>query len=183
MKKTIVYIDAFNLYYGLLKGTANKWLDPVAFSKALLADDHEIVGVKYFTSQIKPEPDDPAASLRQMVYLNALSTLSEVSVIKGFYKRRVVDLPLANEPCRTCKRIARHAHIWNLDSPCLCWTWPAPKMKVRLRQTAQSRAASTTPSATHSTCRRATSRCSGLRSTTTEIRTAMERRPYRRTPR
>ena len=28
MKKTIVYIDAFNLYYGLLKGTANKWLDP-----------------------------------------------------------------------------------------------------------------------------------------------------------
>ena len=106
MKKTIVYIDAFNLYYGLLKGTANKWLDPVVFSKTLLADDHEIVGVKYFTSQIKPEPDDPDASLRQMVYLNALSTLSEVSVIKGFYKRRVVDLPLANEPCRTCKRIA-----------------------------------------------------------------------------
>ena len=109
MKKTIVYIDAFNLYYGLLKGTANKWLDPVAFSKALLADDHEIVGVKYFTSQIKPEPDDPAASLRQMVYLNALSTLSEVSVIKGFYKKargglaaRQRTLPYVQAHC--CRR-------------------------------------------------------------------------------
>ena len=29
-KKTIVYIDGYNLYYGLLKGTAYKWLDLLA---------------------------------------------------------------------------------------------------------------------------------------------------------
>ena len=50
MKRTNVYIDGYNLFYGLLKGTAWKWLDLLAFSKALLRDDHEILAVKYFTS-------------------------------------------------------------------------------------------------------------------------------------
>ena len=30
MKKTIVYIDGTNLYYGQLRGTHNKWLDLLA---------------------------------------------------------------------------------------------------------------------------------------------------------
>ena len=41
MKRTIVYIDGFNLYYGLLRGTCAKWLDLYAFAKALLAPDHD----------------------------------------------------------------------------------------------------------------------------------------------
>jgi hypothetical protein len=35
--KTRVYIDGFNLYYGLLRGTPHKWLDlelPLARGKA-----------------------------------------------------------------------------------------------------------------------------------------------------
>ena len=37
MKRTIAYIDGYNLYYGLLqKNPGSKWLDPVAFVKALL---------------------------------------------------------------------------------------------------------------------------------------------------
>ena len=36
MKKTIVYIDGYNLYYGLLKGTSYKWLDLFAFARRLL---------------------------------------------------------------------------------------------------------------------------------------------------
>ena len=36
MKKTIVYIDGFNLYYGLLRFSQNKWLDVVMFAKSLL---------------------------------------------------------------------------------------------------------------------------------------------------
>ena len=35
-KRTIVYIDGFNLYYGLLRFTSYKWLDIVAFAKSLL---------------------------------------------------------------------------------------------------------------------------------------------------
>ena len=42
MKRTIVYIDGYNLYYGLLKGTHCKWLDLMAFVKALLRPDHDV---------------------------------------------------------------------------------------------------------------------------------------------
>ena len=53
-KKTIVYIDGYNLYYGLLKGTAYKWLDLLAFARQLLPDDHEVIAVKY-----SPPPPPP----------------------------------------------------------------------------------------------------------------------------
>ena len=52
MKRTIVYIDDYNLYYGLLKGATYKWLDLMAFVKSLLRSDHEIVAVKYFHSAV-----------------------------------------------------------------------------------------------------------------------------------
>ena len=42
MKKTIAYIDGFNLYYGLLQKVPRyKWLDPFAFVKALLREDRQ----------------------------------------------------------------------------------------------------------------------------------------------
>ena len=46
-KRTIVYIDGFNLYYGLWRFTSYKWLDIVAFAKSLLPhpEKHEIVAV------------------------------------------------------------------------------------------------------------------------------------------
>jgi hypothetical protein len=33
--KTNVYIDGFNLYYGAVKGTPHKWLDPAALCARL----------------------------------------------------------------------------------------------------------------------------------------------------
>ena len=41
-KRTIVYIDGSNLYYGLLRDSTDKWLDLMLFVKSLLRDDHEI---------------------------------------------------------------------------------------------------------------------------------------------
>ena len=40
IKRTAVYVDGYNLYYGLLKGTPYKWLDPVRLVAELLRDDH-----------------------------------------------------------------------------------------------------------------------------------------------
>ena len=40
MKKTRVYIDGYNLYYGLLKGTPWKWLDLELFSRVLVFNPH-----------------------------------------------------------------------------------------------------------------------------------------------
>ena len=66
MKKTIVYIDGFNLYYGLLRSSKNKWLDVVAFANSLLPrpDEHEILAVKYFTARVNYDPAEPTAQMR-----------------------------------------------------------------------------------------------------------------------
>ena len=47
MKKTIIYIDGFNLYYGLLRFSHCKWLDVVSFASALLPrpEEHEILDI------------------------------------------------------------------------------------------------------------------------------------------
>ena len=75
MKKTIVYIDGFNLYYRLLRFSQNKWLDVVMFAKSLLPRlaEHEIMAVKYFTARVNYDPAEPTAQMRQSVYLSALA--------------------------------------------------------------------------------------------------------------
>lgn len=53
MKKAIVYIDGYNLYYSLLRRSAYKWLDVVSLFKSLLkaqVPDAELAAVKYFTA-------------------------------------------------------------------------------------------------------------------------------------
>jgi len=103
MKRTIVYIDGYNLYYGLIKGTKDKWLDLLSLSKALLNSEHEIVEVKYFTAPIKTFPFDAAATVRQNVYLQALSTLPNLKVFLGFYSKNPTLLPAQSERCRVCE--------------------------------------------------------------------------------
>jgi uncharacterized LabA/DUF88 family protein len=73
----VVYIDGFNLYRrSLEKRQGVKWLDLEKLSRNLLPD-YEVVGVEYFTANIKPTVNqDPRASTRQQIYLRALATLS-----------------------------------------------------------------------------------------------------------
>ncbi len=73
--KTTVYIDGFNLYYGALKGTAYKWLDPLALCKIMIPDN-EVTSIKYFTARVSPRPNDPDQPTRQNTYLRALRMCS-----------------------------------------------------------------------------------------------------------
>ena len=102
MKRTVAYIDGYNLFYGLLKGTPNKWLDPTRLVSALLRNDHNLVSVKYFTSPVKTYPNDAAALDRQKVYVQALSTLPNVEIIQGFYRKDTVLMPVHEEECKGC---------------------------------------------------------------------------------
>lgn len=103
MKRTIVYVDGYNLYYGLLKGSKAKWLDLVSFARALLRSDHEIVKVRYFTAPIKTYPYDAPAVERQNAYLQALATLPEIEIILGFYSKNPTLLPAYEEQCKKCE--------------------------------------------------------------------------------
>ena len=89
-----VYIDGYNLYYGLLKGTVWKWLDLWAFARLLLKPDIELSAVKYFTALIKTYPHDQAAIDHQKIYLQAVTAQGKVEIIPGFYNKNIPrDLP------------------------------------------------------------------------------------------
>lgn len=104
MKNTIVYIDGYNLYYGLLKGTSDKWLDLAKFAKELVGAEHNVLTVKYFTSWVKPHPYEVAAVERQNVYLQALQAHGSVETTLGFYSKRKKLLPAVEDACLSCDK-------------------------------------------------------------------------------
>lgn len=91
--KTHVYIDGFNLYYGLLKGTAHKWLDLEVFCDSLLPRN-EVEKIYYFTAKLDARPNDPDQPTRQMAYLQALGSLPRVEVHFGSFMSSVVSQAL-----------------------------------------------------------------------------------------
>ena len=74
--KTYVYVDGFNLYYGAVKGTSLRWLNPVELARQVLPPGHQIEKLKYFTARVSGAAD-PGAPARQQQYLSALMTLPE----------------------------------------------------------------------------------------------------------
>ena len=105
MKRTIVYIDGYNLFFGLLKGTPWKWLDVVHMVKSLLTVDHEIVQAYFFTSIVTPYPYEPESIERQNVYLQALALDPLVRIVKGKYCRRKAHLPPVSKGCLDCDEL------------------------------------------------------------------------------
>jgi uncharacterized LabA/DUF88 family protein len=95
--RTNVYVDAFNLYYGCLKGTPYRWLDLEALCRRLLPND-EINRIRYFTALVSARPDDPQEPQRQLTYLRALRTIPNLSIHTGHYLSHPVRMRLANPP-------------------------------------------------------------------------------------
>jgi len=95
--RTRVYVDGFNLYYGALKGTQFKWLDPVGLTASLLPREYVIDRLRYFTARVSGKVD-PRAPARQRVHLKALATLPEVDIHYGRFLSKTAWRPLANLP-------------------------------------------------------------------------------------
>jgi hypothetical protein len=61
--RTVVYIDGYNLYYGLVRRTNLKWLDLVAlFRDHVLDSSAQLVEVRYYTASILARRSDDAKS-------------------------------------------------------------------------------------------------------------------------
>ena len=95
--RTRVYVDGFNLYYGALKGTPFKWLDPVELSRQLLPKECTVDRLRYFTARVSGVSDSGAPA-RQHAYLQALGTLAEVRVHLGRFLAKTAWRPLTNLP-------------------------------------------------------------------------------------
>jgi uncharacterized LabA/DUF88 family protein len=96
--KTFVYVDGFNLYYGLLRGTAFKWLDLYGlFQDHVLGAAARVEKVRYYTAPVKGSAsDDPKSPQRQRIYLRALKAYrgNRVDIIQGSIVRTTPILRL-----------------------------------------------------------------------------------------
>jgi uncharacterized LabA/DUF88 family protein len=88
-ERVIVYIDGFNLYYGMKRSHWQRyyWLDIGRFARALARRHQEVVGVKYFTSRIN---GPPAKVKRQATYLEALEATGGIEIHYGHYRSKIV---------------------------------------------------------------------------------------------
>ena len=86
LRKTNVYIDGFNFYYGSVKGTRYKWLDfSKLFSLLLPPGKNSINRIRYFTALVRPRPSDPQQALRQQIFLRALRTIPNLTIHLGTF--------------------------------------------------------------------------------------------------
>lgn len=100
MPKVIVYIDGFNVYFGLKESNWHRyyWLDYPALGQRLAhqlkEDNTELVTTKYFSSRISaPE----AKRKRQAVFLEALECRGNIEFYWGNYRE-------THYKCSGCER-------------------------------------------------------------------------------
>lgn len=105
--KTHVYIDGFNLYYGLLKNGPHKWLDLERFCDQLLPKN-AVEKIYYFTARVDARPYDPDQPTRQTAYLRALTALPRVETHFGSFMSSVVSQPLVRTDPATGRWIRAH---------------------------------------------------------------------------
>jgi uncharacterized LabA/DUF88 family protein len=83
----VVYVDGYNLYYGLLRRTKLKWLDLFAlFRDHVLGSEAELLQVRYYTAPVLGKMCDSADSpQRQRIYLQALCKMyaQKIAIIQG----------------------------------------------------------------------------------------------------
>jgi uncharacterized LabA/DUF88 family protein len=94
--KTIVYVDGFNLYYGVLRRTRFKWLDLEKLCSLVLKNT-AIEKINYFTARVIPRPDDPDQAVRQEVYLRALGTNPKIEIHFGHFLSHAVRMPICDQ--------------------------------------------------------------------------------------
>ena len=119
--KTIVYIDGYNLFYGCLKYSKDKWLDlyQLFFEKILKTQlpSSSLVSIKFFTADIKAKVanNGQKAQLAQQSYHRALLQLypDSICILKGYYSLEKARLPAWHEKKPPDK--ADSINVWKLE--------------------------------------------------------------------
>lgn len=99
IKRTTVYVDGFNLYYGCLKNSPFKWLDLKKLFSNLLDSSHQIQKIKYYTAHISSRDGNNESRLRQKYYLQAITEcIPELEIYYGHYLTHEINAKVVNPP-------------------------------------------------------------------------------------
>ncbi len=116
--KTIVYIDGYNLFYGCLKHSNDKWLDLYKLFESLLknqSSEIDSLHIKFFTADIKAKvaTNGDDARIAQQSYHRALEQLypEQISIIKGYYSLDKAHLPVYKNPIDKNSK----TEVWRLE--------------------------------------------------------------------
>jgi uncharacterized LabA/DUF88 family protein len=96
----IVYVDGFNLYYGLRSrfGRRYHWLDLEKLAASLLSPQHQLQQLNYFTARVRNQRQSVH---RQAAYLTALTACCPaLRIVEGRFQERVLV-------CRSCGQSRR----------------------------------------------------------------------------
>lgn len=116
--RTIVYIDGYNLFYGCLKHSDDKWLDLVQLFTAIIHaqnPDSSLSEVKFFTADIRAKlaTHGQEAQHAQANYHRALELLypDKIKIIKGYYSAEKASLLAFQNPPDKSSRV----DVWKLE--------------------------------------------------------------------
>ena len=116
--RTIVYIDGFNFYFGVLRNTPYKWLDIVDLVKHICYVQNpsiEIITVKFFTAPVITRvatKGDNALHSQNTYHKALLNRHPEViEIIKGYYLLEKGNPPRHKNPVDKLDRV----EIWKLE--------------------------------------------------------------------
>ncbi len=101
-ERVAVYVDGFNLFYGMRsKGWRRYyWLDLQKLAENLLRSHQRLETIRYFTASLFHDSDDAGKATRQATYLEALQTLSCLSIHHGYFQPQEIK-------CRKCGNVWR----------------------------------------------------------------------------
>jgi len=106
-RRTNVYIDSRNLYYGCLKNTPYRWLDVAEMAQRSLPAHYVIGRIHFFTAKVSARPGgDPQQPQRQEAFFRALETLPNLTMHYGTFLTTDVMMPLVT-PLLDGTRFAR----------------------------------------------------------------------------
>jgi len=115
---TIVYIDGYNLFYGRLRNTPFKWLDPVKLFQSISKIQNpasNIIKVKFFTSLVKANfaSHGRESTKAQDGYHRALKYIygDKIEIIYGYHTVEMGFPPRYKKPIEKDNRV----EIWKFE--------------------------------------------------------------------
>jgi uncharacterized LabA/DUF88 family protein len=94
-RRTFVYVDSFNLYYGCLRDGPYRWLNVAEMASLSMPSHYQIETLRFFTARIIARPQDPDQPVRQQTLFRALQTLPNLTMHYGTFLVKTVRMLLA----------------------------------------------------------------------------------------